>query len=160
MLYKMAIAAEDNQKISYTIAKDEVIEVQGQTASAETVYNISGEEDFIPGKTNLGSRILLDVNGQISKAGYNVLSLQDEKIADLAFNYDRKESATKLTSAEALQSLAAASPYLTYYDDAISTELATKITEKDRGIVLWKWCLIFALIFLAIETLLLRLLPK
>jgi len=159
MLYKMAIASEQQQKISYTIARDEIIEVEGQSASAETVYHITGEEDFIPAKTNLGSRVLLDVNGQIRTAGYHALSLDDNKVADLAFNYDRMESNTKLTARSMLQELATG-PQFTLFDNAISAELGTQISEKDKGIVLWKWCLIFALIFLAVETLLLRLLPK
>jgi hypothetical protein len=31
------------------------------------------------------------------------------------------------------------------------------VDEQERGIVLWRWCVIFALLFLALEVLFLRL---
>ncbi len=157
MLYKMAIASDGAQRISYTIGQDDIIEVEGKSTANEIVYKISGEENFIPGKTNLESRVLLSTNNQVSKAGFNELSLEDQKIADLAYNYDRKESDLTTVESTILESLAE-SPYVNLYKDAMSAELTTSIGEKDKGIVLWKWCLIFALLFLAIETLLLRLL--
>jgi hypothetical protein len=41
-------------------------------------------------------------------------------------------------------------------DGSLKADFSSYINEKDRGIVLWWWCLILALIFLAFETLLLR----
>jgi hypothetical protein len=31
------------------------------------------------------------------------------------------------------------------------------VNEQERGIVLWRWCVVFALLFLALEVLFLRL---
>jgi|GEM_PF-6840718 len=39
-------------------------------------------------------------------------------------------------------------------------DFGTLIGERSRGIVLWRWCLIAALIFLGIEVLLLRFFGK
>lgn len=155
MLYKMAIAATKTQKISYTIGDDEVIEAENKITNGDLVYTIKGVEEFIPGQTNLGNKILLNVNNQISKDGFYSLGLDNESTADLAFNFDRKESNLEVSSNSDLESLANKSN-INLLDASLKAEFSTYINEKDKGIVLWRWCLILALIFLAIEVLLLR----
>lgn len=155
MLYKMAIASTKNQKISYTIGDDEVIEAENKISDGDLVYTIKGLEEFIPGQTNLGNKILLNVNNQISKDGFYSLGLDNESVADLAFNFDRKESNLEVTSITELESLSDASN-INLLDTSLKADFSSYINEKDRGIVLWKWCLILALLFLAIEIVLLR----
>ena len=156
MLYKMAIAATKNQKIAYTIGADEVIEADNQITNGDLVYTIKGIEEFIPGQTNLGNKILLNVNNQISQDGYYSLGLDNESIADLAFNFDRKESNLEVSSISQIEDLAN-STNVNLLDASLKADFSAYINEKDKGIVLWRWCLILALIFLGIETLLLRL---
>jgi hypothetical protein len=156
MLYKMAIAATKSQKISYTIGNDEVIEAENKITNGDLVYSIKGIEEFIPGQTNLGNKILLNVNDQITKAGFYALGLDNENIADLAFNYDRKESNLEISPNDELKTLADRSN-INLLDASLKADFSSYINEKDKGIVLWRWCLILALIFLAIEVLLLRL---
>lgn len=155
MLYKMAIAATETQKISYAIGDDEVIEADNKITNGDLVYTIKGVEEFIPGQTNLGNKILLNVNNQISKDGFYSLGLDDERIAELAFNYDRKESNLEVSSASDLKNLATGSN-INLLNASLEEDFSSYINEKDKGIVLWKWCLILVLLFLAIEILLLR----
>jgi hypothetical protein len=155
MLYKMAIASTKTQKISYTIGKDEIIEAENKISSGDLVYKIKGLEEFIPGQTNLGNKILLDVNDQVTKDGFYSLNLDKNKISDLSFNYDRKESNMMVSSTDMMTDLAESST-VNLLDGSLKADFSSYINEKDRGIVLWWWCLILALIFLAFETLLLR----
>jgi len=156
MLYKMAIASTKNQKISYTIGKDEIIEAENKINNGDLVYKISGQDEFIPGQTNLGNKILLDVNEQVNKDGFYTLTLDKENIANLSFNFDRQESDMTVSSSETLKSLADNNK-VNLLDGSLKADFSTYINEKDKGIVLWRWCLILALIFLGIEILLLRL---
>ncbi|MFT6338471.1 MAG: hypothetical protein ACJATI_005245 [Halioglobus sp.] len=155
MLYKMAIASTKTQKISYTIGKDEIIEAENKISSGDLVYKIKGLEEFIPGQTNLGNKILLDVNDQVTKDGFYSLNLDKNKISDLSFNYDRKESNMMVSSTDMMTDLTESST-VNLLDGSLKADFSSYINEKDRGIVLWWWCLILALIFLAFETLLLR----
>lgn len=155
MLYKMAIASTRAQQISYTIGQDEVIEADNKISNGELVYTIKGVEEFIPGVTNLGNKVLLNINDQISEEGYYSMGLDNESIADLAFNYDRTESQLTVTSIDNLEDLANRSN-INILDSSLKADFSSYINEKDKGIVLWRWCLIFALIFLAIEIVLLR----
>jgi len=155
MLYKMAIAATRSQKISYTIGSDEVIEAENKISDGDLVYTIKGAEEFIPGQSNLGNKILLDVNDQITNAGFYTLELDNDLISDLAFNFDRKESDLTVSSNAALEDLANRTN-INLLNASLKSDFSAYINEKDKGIVLWRWCLILALIFLAIEILLLR----
>ena len=155
MLYKMAIASTKTQKISYTIGADEIIEAENKISNGDLVYTIKGVEEFIPGQTNLGNKILLNVNDQISIDGFYSLGLDNESVADLAFNFDRKESNLKVASVSELEYLSE-SKNINLLEASLQADFSSYINEKDKGVILWKWCLILALIFLAIEILLLR----
>ncbi len=157
MLYKMAISTARAKQIAYTIGRDELIEADNRISDTDLVYKIKGaSEEFIPEQTVIGPRILLGINGQITKAGfYDLFLKEDEILAKYAFNYDRKESEMAHLKNADLRNLT--SDLIKVIDNTAAASLTPIIGERSRGIVLWRWCLIFALIFLGLETMLLRL---
>jgi hypothetical protein len=154
MLYKLSFSASQDEKISYTIGKDNFTEVNNSSSSNEIIYKIKGPDEFIPGQTNLGNTTLVDFNNVIKTAGFYDLSLEDQSIKGLAFNYDRIESNLDYESTKELKDRFGFASNI--IDDVASASLGDIIKEKDSGVRFWRWCLILALIFLAIETLLLR----
>jgi len=157
MLYKMAISTAKEQQIAYTIGRDELIEADNSISGAELVYKIKGtSEEFIPEQTVIGPKVLLGINGQIREAGfYDLFLKEDETLAKYAFNYDRKESEMANLNNEDLRNISG--DYIKVIDNTAAASLTPIIGERSHGIVLWRWCLILALIFLGLETLLLRL---
>jgi len=154
MLYKLSFSATQSDNLAYTIGQDNFTEVRNISNSNEIIYKIKGEEEFIPGQTNLGGTSLIQFNNMIKSSGFYTLNLDEELIKGLAFNYDRKESNLDYFSPDELK--AQFGDAANVLDNTLKADLGSIIEEKDRGVVLWRWCLIFALIFLAIETLLLR----
>ncbi len=154
MLYKLAFSATQNDKISIIIGRDNYIDVANTSESNEIIYKIKGEEEFIPGQTNLGNSTLIDFNNMIKEAGFYNLNLEDNLVKGLAFNYDRIESNLDYMSIDELTDKYGSNANV--INNIANADLGTIIKEKDQGIRFWKWCLILALIFLAIETLLLR----
>ena len=177
LLFKTAIAGSKSRQIAYTIGKDEVLEATHQiSASGEMVYRLrlavdsgrstaDGEQEqgnrqqsseFIPEQRILGSKVLLTPGTQVRDAGWYQLSLRaDSTLAEYAFNYDRRESDLRYSSPETLaESLPANMKVLAENAEANFTQV---VNEENQGIVLWRWCLIFALLFLALEVLFLRL---
>lgn len=170
MLFKMAIAGNKSQQAAYTIGRDELLEAKHQvSAKGETIYklrqtahskvqvpqnNSSGE--FIPEQRILGSKVLLTPGTQVRSAGWYELNLKaDSTLAIFAFNYDRKESDLHFKSDDALaDGLPQNVKVLSANAEANFTQV---VGEQERGIVLWRWCIIFALLFLALEGLFLRL---
>ena len=156
MLYKMAISAGAAKPLAYTIGKDEVIETTHQQNSGEIAYKMQGSgEEFIPEQRIVGSRVILGVDNQITAAGFYELFLNPEQPLDhFAFNYNRQESALDYYSpADLKERIGDRSDIIdTTNDNAITTE----ISERSQGVVLWRWCLLLVLLWLACEGLILR----
>ena len=129
----------------------------GSVPIAELVYKIKGtSEEFIPEQTVIGPKVLLGINGQIREAGfYDLFLKEDEILSKYAFNYDRKESEMANLNNEDLRNISG--EFIKVIDNSAAASLTPIIGERSHGIVLWRWCLILALIFLGLETLLLRL---
>ena len=182
MLFKMAIAGTKGRQIAYTIGRDEVLEAKHQVAaSGETIYKLqavdgtrytaSGQEqanrepstmnrepsaEFIPEQRILGSKVLLTPGTQVRDAGWYRLHLQgDSTLGEYAFNYDRKESDLTYKNDE---TLAEGLPKnMKVLSENAEASFGQVVDEQERGIVLWRWCVIFALLFLALEVMFLRL---
>ena len=114
------------------------------------VYTIKGDIELIPAQISLGHKVYLQENGQIDKSGIYRLENAGQLEKVLAYNYNRTESDMTISNLENLPS------GWNLINNTLSADFTSIISEKDKGIILWKWCLILALIFLAIETLLLR----
>jgi hypothetical protein len=156
MLYKMAISSGSDPRIAYTIGRDELLEANHLATSGEIVYKMKGEgEEFIPQQRVVGSKVFLNANNQIRKAGYYDLFLTSDSLLHLfAFNYNRKESALEYFRTNELEEWVGKNVnIITALDSSV---LTARIQEKSQGIVLWRWCVILALLFLAVEVLLLR----
>ena len=157
LIYKMAITTTKHKNLSYTISNNLAIETDNLRQSGDYVYKIKNEKlEFIPGQIPSGNKITLEVDDQVKSAGFYDLMLNDQVTGKLAFNYNRRESDMSLYDESALAPLVSHNTKLKIMNEALQANISTSIAEKDRGVVLWKWFLIAALVYLAIEALLLR----
>ena len=156
MLYKMAISTAKDKTIAHIIGQDEVIEADNFLTGSEMVYKLKGHaEEFIPEQKIIGSKVLLGLNNQIKEAGfYNLFLDQEETLSKYAFNYDRKESKLEYLNISDLKALGGDN--VNIIDGTAEADLTPIIGERSQGTILWRWFLILALVFLAIEVLLLR----
>lgn len=156
MLYKMAISAGTARPIAYTIGVDEVLETKHQPNTNEQVYKLQGAgQEFIPEQRIVGTKAFLGVNNQIAEAGFYKLFLSTENILDhFAFNFSRQESQLAYYPAEELRGLIGDRAVI--IDTEGDAPITTQIAEQSQGVVLWRWFIILALLFLALEVLLLR----
>lgn len=157
MLYKMSISSGAERQIAYFIGKDQSLRIAPRQQEGEMVFRLRGEgKEFIPGMRNLGKSILLNVAGEIEKAGFYELTVGDkeEALQLYAFNYDRRESDLSYLNAGDLKSQVG--PEVAVIDGIGITDLTPLIGEQSQGVQLWRWCLLLALGFLATESLLLR----
>ncbi len=157
MLYKMAISSSRERPIAYTIGQDNTIEAENVVRGGESVYKLKGEaEEFIPQQRIVTSKVYLGVQNQVPTAGYYDLFLsQDSILAKYAFNYDRRESNLAYVSINQLREMAPANVSVLTNEAAAS--LTDLVSDRSRGVILWRWCVILALLALAGEIVLLRL---
>ena len=155
LLYKSAISSGNQKKIAYTIGEDNIIAVQNLDINDKTKYQVSGgNSEFIPGLIRQSNDFLIDVTDQISTAGVFDLKKNENIESSFAFNYDRRESNLSLANLDEIKENVGQNVNL--IDESIQAGLTNFITQKDQGFRLWKYCILLALLFLALETILLR----
>lgn len=156
MLYKMAISRGTAESPAWFIGRDTRLEADHSGGAADLVYRLSGENlEIIPEQRITGPKVVFRTGDQVAEAGWYDLWLEKENILKVfAFNYDRRESVQQFVSPAALRER---------YGDRVSvlelsdTAIATaKIAEENDGVILWRWFVMLALVFLALEALFLR----
>jgi len=154
MTYKMALSSGERKPIAYTIGADNLASVNNMTQGNEAIFKITGPSEFIPGQTRMGSKTVIDFNDMIQEAGYYDLSINDTILDRYAFNYDRTESKLNFLSIPELKEKYEGQYEI--FDNFLTADIGSLIKQNDKGKALWRTFLILALVFLAIETLLLR----
>ena len=154
LLYKVAISSTSGQNLYYTIDEDEIIDIRNLTNLSQSNYTVTGPSEFIPSVIVNQGRSVIDVRGQIKERGIYNLTLEDQTIHKMAFNYDRIESDVSYGDLDDIS--ADISPTAEIINQTATADISQVIQNKKSGIQLWRWCLILALVFLLIETILLR----
>jgi hypothetical protein len=156
MVYKMAISRVKQKPVSYTIANKINITTDNSAKAGDAVYRMKGETEFIPTQIPQGKKLNLQVNGNIKKAGFYDLLLGKDVVDQFAFNYNRLESDLSVYNEKDLTSLNPTNTKIKIIEASKQGDLTTAVAEKDKGIAIWKWLLMAALLFLLIEILLIR----
>ena len=154
LLYKVAISSTSDQNLYYTIDEEEILDIKNLTNLSQSNYTVTGPSEFIPSVIINQGRSVIDVRDQIKERGIYNLTLEDQTIHKMAFNYDRIESDVSYGDMKAIS--AKISPTAEIINQTASADISQVIDSKKSGIQLWRWCLILALVFLLIETVLLR----
>ncbi len=156
LIYKMSVTSSAKLNTSYILGKDPQIEIAERTLATDAVYKIRNENiEWIPGQRNFGGKVFLDLDADITEAGFfEVFNEKTNSSHWVALNFNRQESETQTYTTEELEARFAGSRVEIL--DALKTNFAEAIEQINRGIALWKVCIILALVFLAAEILLLR----
>jgi hypothetical protein len=102
--------------------------------------------------------VFLFLHSQLSLAGNFKLMAGDSLTSGISFNYNRRESDLRCLSADELQAMSSkAGVKNVSVLNVTNTSLPSLLTEVNRGKYYWKYCILFALLFLAMEEALLRL---
>ena len=159
MMYNIALFSNRSGKLAYFLGHDELIEVPNEKVDAESVYKMTGVNgELIPVQKSVGSSVFIDVKDQVTQSGEYILSLEETGFSmPVSFNYDRTESLLNCLSLKQLKNRYAESGINVL--ESMEESITTAVKQLDEGIVLWKLCVILALVFLAVEILLLRFLP-
>jgi len=158
IILRTAELSTPSGRIYYSIGGDEAISV-GQVNDASPLHISNNVDmDMIPEIRRSGDRTELFVHDQIALAGNYDLTQNEEELSSISFNYDRSSSALNAISNADLESLIESNELknisvLDLENDKITAGL---LKELDEGIHLWTWFIALALIFLGLETALIR----
>lgn len=157
-LYKMALLSLKGHDLAFTTGEDVALTLKGNADVSEGSLKITGSKngDIIP-QTRMTSSGL-DVNlSEIKEAGHYKLVSNGKILSQLSFNYSRSESAMKMMTSEQLDLLMKDNNLENVSQvNASVPDLTKHLKQLTDGISLWKYCILIMLLFLLIETLLLR----
>lgn len=155
IMYQLAFLSLKDNKLFYTLGKDQYLESNKITLSANQTLKLKKENyEAIPDirQTPAGTRLF--ISDQIQQAGNYELLKGDSLLSVFAFNDDRLESdLSYLKKADLDKVFPTASVEILNPGKA---SLQNEIKAVNNGVQLWKVCLILALLFLAAEILLVR----
>ena len=159
LMYKIAMNSQSSSELFYTIGKNNAIDVTTKL-TGENIFKLKGENNFeiIPENRMIDQQPTIFMHDQIKNAGNYKLFSGSELISGISFNYDRKESDLSRYSPTELISLYEKSNLKKIsLIDAGNKDITKVLADISVGKNLWLWCIVLALFFLAVETLLLRL---
>ena len=157
VLYKLAqTSANRTQNLAYSF-DEKVVTIDGNLVSEAALPKISNaERSFIPGVIRTADKVLLDIPEEITEPGFYTLSIDNDTVTQLAFNYNKAESNINSMTTDELKSAISGLGNVQIFDVDNAEEFKRHFSEATDGIGLWKYALLLALIFLLIEMLLLR----
>ena len=160
VMYKMAFLSDREQQLAMTIGQDDVLALNEANVFAEMALHVKNQDgafDVVPElRTSNGTPRLL-LHGQIKESG-NYVVYASQAIAALGFNYDRRESVRAcLPPDELLASANRAGLKNSALLESDAADFSASVKTTESGTQLWKYCVLLALLFLAIEVLLIRL---
>ena len=154
MLYKMSISKANPQPLYYTIGVDNVLEFRNIDFNDQGRYSIQGESEFIPGINQSGALTFVDIRDQLKESGVYDFLQDGAILSRLSFNYNSLESDVRYGDLSEIES--SIGQRVRLIDDIAFADLSQFVKEQHTGIQLWRWFLIIAVLFLLVETVLLR----
>tara|TARA_R110001632_G_scaffold82057_1_gene182289 strand:+ start:2609 stop:4540 length:1932 start_codon:yes stop_codon:yes gene_type:complete len=123
------------------------IPIKLQNDAILSLHEVNTDQSLIPLQQTFGNKVTITTTDFPSKAGiYNIKSL-DSIAQQISYNYDRSESSLRYQRLKPIEGLT--------YSSSVSS-LFDSLKEADDVQSLWKWFVIFALIFLLMEMLILK----
>ena len=105
------------------------------------------------------NQVMVDFGNEIKDAGFYDLYLPDTTNHYwFGFNFNRMESNLALLNAEEIN--VQATRIKAQVISNVDADISVLVSEMNRGIALWKYCILLVLIFIAAEVLLLRFLKQ
>ncbi|MGV6832581.1 MAG: BatA domain-containing protein [bacterium] len=146
-LYNIGKRAFKLPELYYQIGNKTTFELPINLGQDEIISLKNEETSFIPQQQSISNKVSVETLELPVKSGVYDVLFKEDAIAEVAYNYNRKEGELRYHDLEAL----------TTADSTTSlAETLIQIKNEVESRPLWKWFVIFALLFLITEMLILR----
>ena len=147
VFYNMAVQSLQLPKLYYTIGQTNQIDIDMSIGTDDIITLKNEQTAAIPLQQVFNNKVQLTTTDFPESSGIIEISLKDNLLGYLSYNYARTESTLVYQD---VQNLVDANYFNTVTNAINSVKSATEING------LWKWFVIFALCFLVIEMLILK----
>jgi hypothetical protein len=114
------------------------------------------DQELIPSQRLNNNQLILNVPKYLIQPGHYNLKLGESTINVISFNHAKEESELTVLSMDELVSKLSGISILNIFDEVDTDSFSSNMKEKYHSRELWKYALILSLIFLFIESVLLR----
>jgi Aerotolerance regulator N-terminal len=161
ILYKMAAMSIKPSVLAFRF-DESIISIEDKNYNEKTLVKLRKDgNEMIPVQQLLGSTINLELpkvnelnNGSL--AGYYDLVIGNSTIKTIAINYSNKESFLEQYNTNELKNLFAKNKNIKILDQESANDFAQEYASLSQGKYFWKYLVMTALLFLAIEILIIR----
>lgn len=147
--YNMALQSLQLPQLYYELGKTNQIDLNLDLKPDEVVHLKNETEDFIPQQQKFNHKLVLTTDELPKTAGIYAVTTQNKSVKNLSFNYNRDESKLSYANLSGIKNVE--------LNENIE-QFFTKNQQQREIHEFWKWFVIFALFFLVVEMLLLKLL--
>jgi hypothetical protein len=147
VLYNMGLQSLQLPKLYYTIGEPNSIAISTVIGQDDILTLESEDTSIIPLQKTYNTSVVLETDDFPDKAGIYKVKNKTIVLQNLSFNYIRDESSLKYYDLSLLKNITV--------DSSLATTINT-IKSSTNVNALWKWFVIFALVFLIIEMLILK----
>ena len=145
--YNIARQAVRLPKIYYTLGSTTKFDIINESTGDATLALRKDRLEFIPMQEKQGDKITLDPQAGLQTDGIYDILFKDNVLGNVAYNYNRKESHIAPVSLNVPDTVAK-------YDSI--ADVFTELQQATNLNLIYKWFVIFALVFLLLEMLILK----
>lgn len=160
VVYNIALNSYEPQTIQYTLSKNNLVEIKRtdvmQGSQFITITNEQGAESQLPVLAERPDYIRINPGAFTSAAGFYSLSINNQLIKILSYNYDRSESLSDYYSTEELEDISSGWTTRHQVIEGDLPDFQRVIESINSGTELWKYAILLSLLFLLIEVLIIR----
>lgn len=158
-LFNIALQSSNLQKLYYTLGQEHSFDLNftdlGQTQNIR-LKNIDTQEEIIPTILNQqGNNIKLKSDDKIDAGLYEAFAGENE-ISGFAFNYQLNESNLVYYNKKEIKNLVSETLKNSNIVEGTNQDLANTIEQLDRGKQLWRIFLFITLLFILVESAIIR----
>lgn len=159
-LVRIAEFSQPSAQLSYILGREEAIvlrNIQVQGDETFRLTNIASNSEVIPEHRNAGNQVEVYVHSDLQEAGNYLLKSGDDALQPLAFNYNRIESYNETIAVDDFMGQLKEKGFYNWSVLEGDTEaVGAGATTIENGQKFWLSLIVWALIFLAIEILLIK----
>lgn len=155
-ILRIASFKETDANIAYETGKDEMLALKGLQLTKDAIWKLKNNKiELVPEIVMRDNHTYLLTHGIIQEPGiYSLTVNQNKEQYRFAFNLPRSESVSAVEDKETLKKKADEWGVKLLYEPA--AYIANEIKKEGEGTPLWRYFIVFALLFLISEMILLR----
>jgi len=147
VLYNIGLQSLELPKLFYTIGRPNSIAIKAVLGQDDILSLHANDGSVIPSQKTYSKSVVLETQEYPENDGIYTIKNDDENLQNISFNYGREESNINYLNINSLNNIKT--------ETSLSKTINT-IKSNANVNALWKWFVIFAIVFLLLEILILK----